>query len=324
MYYSTSTLNSLLVLILTPWYFSGFAADDVGRFNFNNPSQKSIEIPFHTFNNQVIIPVKVNGRLSLNFVLDTGSSQAILFDRQLGKDLGLEWDRKIEFAGAGNGHRVVGYRTTGVDLELSEISGESMGMVVLSQDYLNMRRFDIHGVIGYQLFVRFAVSLDYQRHIMTLMEPDQYDPTGFHQFDLSLEQSKPFLETEILLGDNQRIASKLMVDTGAAYGLSLITGTHPQIQPPKQAVKIRLASGLSGDIHGYHGITQIRLSPELAPEVVTLYIHAKDYARKGQFSHDKMGSIGGEFLINYLVIMDYVNAKVYLKPQSPAYLSQKQ
>ncbi len=320
MYYITTTLT-ILVVLLTTLSFTGFAADDIGRFNFNNPSQKSLEIPFHTFNNQVIIPVKVNGKIPLNFILDTGSSQAILFDRQLGKELGLLWDRKIEFAGAGNGHRVVGYRTTGVDLELSGISGESMGMVVLSQDYLNMKRFDIHGVIGYQLFVRFAVSLDYQRHILTLMEPDQYDPTGFHQFDLSLEQSKPFLETEILLGD-KRIPSKLMVDTGAAYGLSLITGTHPQIQPPKQAMKIRLASGLSGDIHGYHGITQIRLSPELAPEVVTLYIHAEDYARKGKFSHDKMGSIGGEFLINYLVIMDYVNAKVYLKPQSPAYLSQ--
>ena len=295
---------------------------DVGRFNFIQPGQKSVEIPFHLFNNQVILPIKVNGHIPLNFVLDSGTSQAILFNRSLGKDLGVILDRKIKFAGAGNSRSVVAYRTIGVDLELGGVAGEMMGMVVLHQDYMKMYRFDIHGVIGYQLFVRFAVSLDYQRNVMTLSEPDHYDKSGFQQYDLLVESSKSFVQTNIMLTNNQLVPSKLMLDTGAAYGLSLITNSHPSFVPPKHANKVRLASGLSGDIHGYNGVTQIRLSPQLSPLVETMYVKAEDYAKKGTYVYNKMGSIGGAFLKNYHVIIDYVNFKLYLKPIDPAYLTQ--
>ena len=231
-------------------------------------------------------------------------------------------DRKIEFAGAGNSRRVVAYRTIGVDLELPGVAGEMMGMVVLHQDYMQMRRFDIHGVLGYQLFVRFAVSLDYQRNILTLSEPNHYDISGYHQFKLSVESSKSFVQTDVMLTNNQLVSSKLMLDTGAAYGLSLITNSHPSFKPPKHAMKVRLASGLSGEIHGYNGVTQLRFSPQLSPPVKTMYVKAEDYAKKDTYINNKMGSIGGGFLRNYLVIIDYINYKLYLKPIDPAYLTQ--
>jgi len=296
--------------------------EDFGRFNFTVAGQKKVEIPFTLFNNQIVIPLKVNGNIPLNFVLDSGTSQAIFFDRHLARDLEINLGRKIQFAGAGSSRMVMGKRSTGVEMELpGGVKGEGMGLVVLNADYLNMRRYDLHGIIGYQLFVRFAISIDYVNKVLVLMEPDQYTATDFHPFDLSIEQSKPYIQTSIKLANNSLVPTKLMIDTGAAYGLSLITGAPPAIRPPKSASKVRLAAGLGGEIYGYHGITQLKLSPTLVPEVVTFYISPEEYTKKGGSLINKTGTIGGNFLKNHVVIIDYINGKLYLKPQSPAYLT---
>ena len=254
--------------------------------------------------------------------MDSGTSQAILFDRGLARDLEINLGRKIQFAGAGSSRMVMGRRSTGVEMELpGGISGEGMGLVVLNSDYLHMHRFDIHGIIGYQLFVRFALSIDYVNKVLILMEPDQYKSDGFHPFDLTIEQSKPYIKTNIMLANNSLVPTKLMIDTGAAYGLSLITGAHPAIRPPKSASKVRLAAGLGGEIYGYHGITQVKLSPTLVPEVVTFYISPEEYTKRGGRLINKSGTLGGDFLKNHIVIIDYINGKLYLKPHSPAYLT---
>ncbi len=295
---------------------------DFGRFNFKVSGQTKVEIPFTLFNNQIILPLRINGNIPLNFVLDTGTTQAILFDRHLARDLKVELGRKVQFAGAGSTRMVYGKRSTGVAIELpGGVSGEGMGLVVLNSDYLNMRQYDIHGIIGYQLFVRFAVSIDYANKVLVLMEPDQYRAQDFHPFNLEIQQSKPYIQTNIMLANNSLIPTKLMIDTGAAYGLSLITGTHPSIQPPKSATKVRLAAGLGGEIYGYHGITQLKLSPTLVPEVITFYINPEEYTKKGGMLINKSGTIGGDFLRNHVVIIDYINGKLFLKPQSPAYLT---
>ena len=311
---------SLPTLLLSTGHTSD--REDFGRFNFTVAGQTKVEIPFTLFNNQIVIPLRVNGNVPLNFVLDSGTSQAILFDRHLARDLDVNLGRKIQFAGAGSARMVMGRRSTGVEMELpGGVTGHGMGMVVLNSDYLNMRRYDLHGIIGYQLFIRFALSIDYENKVLILMEPDQYHTKGFHPFDLTIEQSKPYIQTSILLANNSLVPTKLMIDTGAAYGLSLITGMHPAIRPPKSAPKERLAAGLGGEIYGYHGITQVKLSPTLAPEVVTLYVSPEEYTKRGGSLINKAGTLGGDFLKHHLVIIDYIQGKLYLKPQSPAYLT---
>lgn len=311
-------LGIILPLNLFPLNYDD---DDPGRFNFTS-GQSKVEIPFYTFNNQVILAVTVNDKVPLNFILDSGTAQAIFFDRKLAQELGIGFGRRIQFSGVGNHNNVTAFRGRGVKLNLPGIEGHMMGMAILGTDYMDMKRFDIHGIIGYQLFARFAVKIDYGNRMLTLMEPNKYNVTGYHGFDIQIENSKPYLKSFICLENNPDILLKLMIDTGAAFGLSLINGTHPAIKPPDKTAKIRIGSGLGGEFKGFKGTAIVKLSKEITSKVVAYYVDLKDFSKK-DVDPGKMGSIGGDLLKNYIVIIDYVNSRILFQ-QNTVYLTDKE
>ena len=254
--------------------------------------------------------------------MDSGSPQAVFFDRKLATELGVGLERKIQFSGIGNTHKVNAFRSRGVKLNLPGIEGNMMGMAVLNSDYMDMKRFDIHGVIGYQLFVRFAVKIDYANRILTLMEPFVYDDTNFHSLDLEVKDTKAYIHSDIFLANDKIVPLKLMIDTGSAFGLSLITGSHPDIQVPRRSKKLKLGSGLGGEVKGVKGLATVKFNAHLISEYETFFMSRAEFSRKG-VAHDKIGSIGAAVLNNYTVIIDYINSKILLKEiQDPGYLSQ--
>lgn len=308
-----SLAQSVAFSLITTLVVAGYV-DDPGRFHFTS-GQKQVQIPFYTFNNQVIIPVVVNDKVPLNFILDSGTSQALFFDRKLAQDLGIGFGRRIQFSGVGNSNHVTAFRARGVKLGLPGIEGNMMGMAILNSDYLDMKRFDIHGVIGYQLFVRFAVKIDYQRQILTLMEPEEYNPEGYEALEVAIENSKPYINTAISLPDQREVPVRMLVDTGGSFGISLIKGTHPAIQPPRNSERVRIGSGLGGRIQGFNGKAVLKLNNNLAKESDAIFINQKEFSRKGE-DMGKQGSIGNNLLKDYIVIFDYTNSKILFQPNT--------
>ncbi len=315
----TQTVVFVLSLLLGVLHAYANGTDGPGRFHFTT-GQNKVEIPFYTFNNQVIIPVVVNDKVPLNFILDSGTSQAILFDRKLAMDLGIGFGRRIQFSGVGTSNNVTAFRTRGVKLNLPGIEGEMMGMAILNSDYLDMGRFDIHGIIGYQLFVRFAVKIDYQQQILTLMEPQGYCSEGYETLEMAIENSKPYVNTSILLPNHKEIPTRLLVDTGGSFGLSLIKGLNPEISPPKNAQRIRIGSGLGGKVKGFNGKVTLKLNQHLATESEAVFIDHSEFSKKGQ-DPGKQGSIGNSLLKDFIVILDYSNSKILLRPNLQPELS---
>lgn len=309
-------------LILTLLIMNGiqlFADNDPGRFHFTSGQQK-VEIPFYTFNNQVILSVVVNDKVPLNFILDSGSSQALFFNRKLARQLGIGFGRKIQFSGVGNNNLVTAYRARGVRLALPGVEGDMMGMAILNMDYLDMERFDIHGIIGYQLFARFAVKIDYQSRTLTLMEPNNYDSEGFQALPVEIKNSKPYLNTSIAMNEHKQIPLRLLVDTGGSFGLSLINGSHPAIRPPDNSQKILVGSGLGGKLQGYHGKAVLKLGEKLETESNAIFVNSTEFSKKGQ-DQDKCGSIGNDMFKKFVVIFDYVNARILFQVHKPNYYS---
>ena len=305
----------LLVLLLT--HLLAFSENNPGRFQFTE-GRESVDIPFYTFNNQVVLSIIVNDKVPLNFILDSGSSQAIFFDRKLAKDIGIGFGRKIQFSGVGNNNVVTAFRGRGVKLALPGIEGSMMGMAILNMDYLDMKRFDIHGIIGYQLFTRFAVKIDYQNRTVRLMEPNKYNTEGYDLLPVEITDSKPYINTHIGLHGNQDIPLRLLLDTGGSFGLSLINGSHPAVYPPEKSTKERVGSGLGGDIQGYKGTATLKLSKELQTESNALFVNDREFSKKGK-DPDKSGSIGNELFKKFVVIIDYVNARLLLQPHTANY-----
>jgi hypothetical protein len=111
-----------------------------------------------------------------------------------------------------------------------------------------------------------------------------------------------------------------MVDTGGSFGLSLINGSHPGIRPPDNSQKILVGSGLGGELQGYHGKAILKLSEKLQTESNAIFVNSREFSKKGQ-DQDKFGSIGNDMFNKFVVIFDYVNARVLFQLHKPNYYS---
>ncbi|MGI9541987.1 MAG: aspartyl protease family protein [Cyclobacteriaceae bacterium] len=305
----------LAIGLLCLTYEQAPASDNYGLFEFQD-GKKQVEIPFHTFNNQIILRVKVNRKIPLNFMLDTGSRQAILFDLKLAKDLEIDMGRQIAFSGVGNERMVSAFRTTGVTLGLPGIEGKRMGMVVLNQDYLSMKDYDIQGIIGYQLFYRFAIKIDYENRILTISDPGIFKPDkAATAFDLDVDSAKPVLQAKAGFDEEVFHSCNLLIDTGASYSMSLFLGSSPAFDKRKIKGGIRsIGKGLGGTVNGKVHQVLLQLN-QIGYSLPTICLTPRSYSKRGKITDGINGAIGGEFLSNFVVTFNYSKGKLYLEPQ---------
>src|SRR5690606_8664347 len=128
--------------------------------------KKKVQIPLEIYNNLVVVPVVLNGALPLKFILDTGVRTAILTQKTFTDILNLPYSRKYTISGPGGEQIIDAYITNNVSLELPGVLGRGHALLVLGEDYLELRNYlgtDVHGILGYELFSRFIVQIDYDK-----------------------------------------------------------------------------------------------------------------------------------------------------------------
>jgi hypothetical protein len=126
--------------------------------------KKRVEIPIQIQNNLVVVPVILNDVLPLKFIVDTGVRTAILTQKAFSDILNLPYSRKYSVSGPGGEKIIDAYVTNNVSIALPGVSGKGHALLVLDQDYLELRNYlgtDVHGILGYELFSRFIVKIDF-------------------------------------------------------------------------------------------------------------------------------------------------------------------
>src|SRR6187401_1243013 len=88
-------------------------------FVFDKGVEK-VSVPFVLINNLVFIPIKVNG-VELNFLLDTGVEETILFSLEDNPSVSFYNSEKIFLRGLGSNEAIEGLKTTNNILELKGI-----------------------------------------------------------------------------------------------------------------------------------------------------------------------------------------------------------
>lgn len=297
-------------------------AQDVLGFSLAEGKQK-VSIPIQIQNNLVIVPVVLNGQLPLKFILDTGVRTSILTEKLYSDILNLSYSRRYSIAGPGGEKLVEAYVTNNVSLTLPGVNSRGHALLVLEKDYLELRNtlgMDVHGVLGYELFSRFIVDIDYEQRVLTLMLPERFNPSRrYAKLPISIEDTKPYLETTIQVSDTAHVAVKLMMDSGASHGLLLEQTENGQIRVPEKHVNSIIGRGLGGVITGQIGrIKSIQLGRyELEGPLVNFpdeYSYRDTLKTSGSVFRN--GTIGGEVLSRFHVIFDFPREVVYLRKNS--------
>jgi hypothetical protein len=281
-----------------------------------------VHIPIQIQNNLIIVPVILNDVLPLKFIIDTGVRTAILTQKTFSDILQLTYSRKYSIAGPGGGKIIDAYVTNNVSLNLPGVTGKGHAMLVLEEDYLELRNVlgtDVHGILGYELFSRFIVEINYEKKIMTLSLPEKFRPNRrFEQVPMVLEDTKPFILTTINFTPFNSMTAKLLMDTGASHGLLLEPSSDPRIEVPKNTVSTTIGRGLGGEIVGKIGrIESLKLGDYSLDNVLVNFPDPNSYLDTLKstltFRH---GTVGGEILSRFTVIFDYPQGKIFLKKNS--------
>jgi hypothetical protein len=281
--------------------------------------RKRVQIPIEIHNNLVVIPVVLNDALPLKFILDTGVRTTILTQKTFSDILNLPYSRKYTISGPGGEKLVDAYVTNNVSLDLPGVNGRGHAMLVLAEDYLELRNYlgtDVHGILGYELFSRFIIEIDYQKKVLTLMTPERFRKRSkFETIPILIEDTKPYVITPLTLTDGTTINAKLLMDSGASHGLMLETTSDPRIKVPSQTVSSLLGRGLGGEIFGKVGrIKTISLGKSSLDNVIANFPDPNSYTDSIKMGNIfRNGSIGGEVMSRFTIVFNFPKEKIYIK-----------
>ena len=305
--------KNFLALVLLLFGISCFAQ---GKFSL--PKEKSNKIKFQLIDNLIIIPVEING-VKLSFLLDSGVSKPILFNIANIDTLQINNVETIYLRGLGGGEPVEALKSQNNIFRIGDAVNISQDIYVVFDNSINFTPrlgIAVHGIVGFDLFRDFTVEINYSSKYLKLHRPETYvykDCKKCEQFNLSFYNNKPYINGQVKI-DSEPVPVKLLVDTGSSDALWLFEEDSLGIKPLNDKYFMDfLGKGLSGSVYGKRSkVRTFGLKRFVLKNVNAAFPDSTSisYARRHE---ERNGSISGELLKRFNIIMDYKNARMVLK-----------
>ena len=283
--------------------------------------EDKVEIPFTFEHDYIILKVKVDDKINLRFMFDTGAEHTILFEKVIGDLLGLDYDDRIKVLGSDLTQEVGALISRNVNVKLENASVVNRDLLVLEQNYLKLPELtgiNVDGIIGGGFFRNLVVNINYKKKKLVLFQPDKFaiDRNEYEMVDLMLEQQKPYFFSNVVNQDGDTVMLKLLIDTGAALAFLINTDSHDKIELPDKIIKGTLGVGIGGVIEGFIGKTNyLSLGDQLSFQNIITNFQDVDSLVMDQVDFKRNGLIGNTLLSRFDIYIDYLRDKMYLKPR---------
>jgi hypothetical protein len=273
------------------------------------------EIPFKLINNHLILPITIQGQ-QFDAILDTGMPAPGLAlyggSRVEALELDIDPAMQVQVGGAGgDGRHKTAQMAMNASFELPGVEIDQTRIIVLPSFHFNGYH---DGIIGYSLFDRFVVELDYDSSVMRLHDPASFEaPERARVLPFTLRNNKPFVTVQVTPNGGEPYAAEVVVDLGAAHAISLNTGESPSIRRPADSIETVLGRGLLGEVHGQVGrIAQLGLDDIVLENVLASFPVEEHQNPSGMNSY--AGNLGSEVLRRFTTIFDYSRERMLLIP----------
>lgn len=303
----------LLLIAITPV----FAQDG---FVFDKGVEK-VTLPLILINNLVFIPIKVNG-VELNFLLDTGVEETILFSLGDNPDVNFYNSEKITLKGLGSEDAIEGLKTTNNVLELNGARSHNQLIYVILDQSFNLSSqigIPVNGIIGYQFFKDNLVRIDYGSKKVVIYKNDAANlkkiQKKFKKMPITIEKSKPYLMGNVAINESN-VAVKMLIDIGNSDSVWLFQNLSELIKVPSKNFEDFLGKGFSGDIEGKRArIDGFSFDKYNFKSPIVAFPDSSSI-KSVRMVQNRVGSVGGEILKRFSVVFDYKNEQLYLKKNS--------
>lgn len=298
-----------------------YVINTFGQSKFNLTKAKSDKVKFQLIDNLIIVPIELNG-VELSFLLDSGVSKPILFNITNIDTLQVNDVETVYLRGLGGGEPVEALKSQHNILKIGDAINISQDVFVVFDNTINFTPrlgVAVHGIIGFDLFRDFTVEINYNKKYLRFHKPEVYeykDCKKCESFYLSFYNNKPYINASVQI-DSENLPVKLLIDTGSSDALWLFEDDSLSMKPnDNKYFEDFLGKGLSGSVYGKRSkVNSFSLKSFKLKDVNVAFPDSTSisYARKHE---DRNGSISGELLKRFNIIMDYKNAKITLKRNS--------
>lgn len=291
------------------------------HYQLQHGAEKSPKIRFELINNLMIVPIEVNGT-PLSFILDTGVNKPILFNLADLDSVELRNVSKIQIRGLGTGDPIDALSSNGNLFRMKGLINPGQELYVVLDKDLNFSPalgIPVHGIIGYDLFRDHVVEINYGRRFIRFHDPATYRTRG-HKKDvtipIALDVNKAYIQGGVTLESGEELEVKLLMDTGSSDALWLFRDEEGGLLVPEKNYEDYLGKGLSGTIYGKRTkVRQIRIGDFVLKDAKAAFPYMESFQALPNLG-DRDGSVGGELLKRFNMVVNYPSGKLTLRSNS--------
>lgn len=302
------SFTRLLVLLIVVCFSS--TAVSGARLRVSSPYR----VPFEIINNLIVVKVQVNNSKPLSFILDTGASGSVINESRA-KELGLRLEGEAE-ATTGGGSIEASF-AKGVALKFSGVTINGLTLTAISLSGLEAGLgHNVDGILGYEIFNRYVVEIDYISRIIKFHEPKSYlsAPGAGRVIPIRLIENTPFVRARVWQEGAEAVEGNFLFNTG---GVGALLFSAPF------AVRNRLSEDASKALRITSGAILANRSTALVARIKQLqlggfvignpFVSFSQNTQGTESGDDDDGFIGAEVLRRFKIIVDYSRQQVILK-----------
>ncbi|MBE8723662.1 PDZ domain-containing protein [Flavobacterium hungaricum] len=298
--------------------FLPFLLFSQGDFVMEKKHSKVV-IPFKMINNLIFIPIKVNG-VELNFLLDSGVEETILFSMEEKQEVTFNNVEKIRLRGLGSEEEVEGLKSTNNILATHGLKSTGHLVYIILDQNFNLSShigIPVNGIVGHKFFRNNLVEINYQKKRITVhADTESFRKKlnkKFKAVPITIERSKPYITTTATV-DSVALPAKLLIDIGNSDAFWIFE--NDKIKLPKKNFPDFLGKGFSGDIEGHRAkITKFSIDEFDFKKPIVAFPDSSSI-RNVKMVPGRLGSVGGEVLKRFTVVLDYAGKNMYLRKNS--------
>ena len=265
-------------------------------------------VPFEISGHLIFLPVRVNNQAPLWFILDTGAAVNIIKEKHA-RSLGLKLESNEQVLDG------TPY-AKGISLGLpgTELSNQTLFAAPTEALEPSVGRA-VDGILGFDLFHRFVIEIDYDARRLKLFDPGNYLYQGAGEsLPITIEDNTPFVRARITQPESNSAEGQFLIDTGASGALNVFRHFDDPHKFSSSLSKTLQSTGVgfSSKAQTRTGrIKQLQLGRlRIANPVVSFSQATASSDEAGD------GEIGGDLLRRFKVIVDYARKRVILEPNA--------
>ena len=267
-------------------------------------------VPFQLVSNHIYVDGTIDGKPA-HLMVDTGGAN--LVTPAAAERLGLRGEGKLAASGVGDEQ---------VDVSFAHGQEVRVGGAVLAHPVFYV--IDLgslgavegvvaDGLVGFEMFRRFCVTVDYAAHVLTLTVPARFTPPpDGHVVPFELAERIP-----VITGKLDGVPVRISVDTGSRASLTLhapFVREHDLVKRYDAAPERITGWGVGGPSKGRPARLGTLEVGDLAIKDIAADLYTGD---KGAFANPNLAAnLGGGVLRRFRVSFDYDARRMYLAPNA--------